>query len=177
MTTEQLVPLAVIPVALVILFLRNRRPRTLHVKWMWVAPAIVGLAIGLGLWGSTYADPTHAPFGPLDWAVVAVGLLLGAAAGWQRGKSVTITRRADGSLEAQASPVGMLLIVGLLLLRQAVRPWMEANADGWHVSPVALQDAFLLFAAGMVVVQRIEMWLRARAILAGHPDAHTAVEE
>lgn len=172
MTTEQLIPLAVLPVVLVILWLRNRRPRSLHVRWMWVAPLIVSLAVGFGLWGAAQTTPDAAPFGVGEGLILIVGLALGVAAGWWRGKGVTITRRTDGSLEAQASPVGMLLIVALLVLRQALRPWMEANADAWHVNPVALQDAFLLFAAGMVVVQRLEMWLRARAILAGKPDAH-----
>lgn len=172
MTPERLIPLLVIPAVLALILMRNRRPRPLNVNLMWITPVIVSLLIGFGLWGMTYADPTHRPLALVDYAIMAVGLALGAAFGWQRGRMTTITRRADGGLEAQASPLGLILIVGVLVLRQALRPWVEANADGWHVNPVALQDSFLLFAAGMVVVQRVEMWLRARAIQAGHSDAH-----
>lgn len=174
MTPERLIPLAIIPIVLAVILLRNRRPRPLNVNLMWITPLLVALLIGFGLWGMSQTDSTHRPFAALDWVILAVGLGLGAAFGWQRGKMTTITRRAGGGLEAQASPMGLILIVAILALRQALRPWMELHADDWHVSPVAVQDAFLLFAAGMVVVQRVEMWLRARAILAGHPDAHTA---
>lgn len=173
MTPERLIPLVMIPIVLALVLLRNRRPRPLNVNLMWITPLLVTLLIGFGLWGMSQGDATHRPFAPLDWLILAVGLGLGSAFGWQRGRMTTITRRADGGLEAQASPLGLILIVAILALRQALRPWMEVHAADWHVSPVAIQDAFLLFAAGMVVVQRVEMWLRARAISAGHPDAHT----
>jgi hypothetical protein len=35
-------------------------------------------------------------------------------------------------------------------------------------------DAFLLFVVGMIVMQRIEMFIRARRILEGAGDSHVA---
>lgn len=176
MTPQQYIPLISIAVALVIILLRNKKPRTLRVQWMWVMPVVIVFAIGFGIWGMTQApDLSHAPFGVSAWAIIAVGLILGCVAGWWRGKMVTIEKEPDGSLKAQASPLGLILIVALLLSRQALRPWLEANAAGWHINALAIQDAFMLFVVGMIVFQRIEMYIRARRVLAGGTDAHVEV--
>lgn len=172
MPTEQLIPLIVIAIMLPLIVLRNRRPRTLRLQWMWVTPALIVPLIGFGLWGMSMQDPAHAAFDLAAWAILAVGLLLGAAFGWWRGKMVTIQKTPEGELKAQASPLGVLLIVGLIVGRSLLRPWIEANAVNWHINPVAVLDAFLLFAAGVVVMQRVEMWIRARRIQAGGTDAH-----
>lgn len=44
------------------------------------------------------------------------------------------------------------------------------------MNPLAILEAFMLFAAGTVVMQRIEMWIRARNIQHGGADDHLAVE-
>ena len=170
MTPEQIVPLAVIPVVLVLVLLRNRRPRVLRPQWMWVVPVLILVGIGSGL----YFTP-HAPFGPLAWAAFAAALAVGALAGWWRGKTITIQKAADGTLMAQASPFGLILIVGLLLGRTAVRSVMESQAASWHVDAAVITDAFMLFAVGLVVAQRLEMFIRARAVLAGRADSHVEV--
>lgn len=176
MSTEQLIPLIVVAVVLPLVLLRNRRPRTLRPEWMWVLPLIIVALIGFGLWGLSRTDPQHAPTDPASLLVLAAALALGAAAGWWRGKTVVIHKEPDGTLKAQASPIGLILIVGLLLARQALRPWMEQHAADWHVSPLAIIEAFMLFAVGMVVMQRVEMWIRARRIQAGGADAHVEID-
>ena len=176
MTPQQYIPLISIGAALVIILLRNRKPRPLRVQWMWIRPLIIVLAIAFGLWGITQSPGmAQAPFGPLAWTILGLGLILGGVAGWWRGKMVTIEKEPDGSLKAQSSPLGLILIVVLLVSRQALRPWMEAHASGWHVSPMAIQDAFMLFVVGLIVMQSLEMYLRARRILAGGTDAHVEV--
>jgi hypothetical protein len=176
MAPQTLIPLISVGVALVIILLRNRKPRPLRVRWMWIRPLIIVLAIGLGLWGMTQAPGvSHAPFGASGWAVLAVGLVLGGVAGWWRGKMVTIQKAPGGTLLAQSSPLGLILFVGLLASRQALRPWMESHAASWHIHPLAIQDAFMLFVLGLILMQSLEMVLRARTILAGGTDEH--VEE
>lgn len=177
MSPETYGPLIGVGVALVVILLRNRKPRPLHVRWMWVRPAIIVPLIGLGLWASAAAP--GAPH--IRWSVVSVlillaGLGLGVLAGWNRGKSITIERHADGSLKAQASPLGLILIVVLLLGRRLLAAWLEPHAGDWGVDPVAVADAFLLFAAAMIVTQSLEMFIRARRIQKGEPDAHVADE-
>lgn len=173
MTPEQYGPLIGIGIALVVILLRNQKPRQLRVQYMWITPLLVAVAIGFGLWGMSMApDASHAPFGPGAWTILAAGLILGAAAGYQRGRMTTIERAPDGGLQAQASPLGILLIVVLIGSRSLLRPWLDAQAGVWHLNALAVQDAFLLFAAAMVIAQRVEMAIRARRIQAGKPDDH-----
>ena len=176
MTPQQYGPLIGITIAVVVILLRNRRPRTLRPQWMWVMPLLVVVAIGFGLWGMSQAPGApHSPFGIGAWLILLVGLGLGGVAGWWRGKTVTIEKESDGTLKAQASPLGLILVVLLLVSRTALRPWLETHAAGWHLNALAIQDAFMLFAVGLVVVQRLEMFLRARRVLAGGTDSHVEV--
>lgn len=173
MTPQQYAPLIVLLVLLPVILLRNRAPRTLRPQWMWVTPVIVLPLIGLGLWGSSQAPGAdHTPFDALSWTILAVGLILGGVAGWWRGKMTTIEKHPDGTLKAQASPLGILLIVGLFMGRSALRSVLEPHAAAWHLNALAIADAFLLFVVGMIVMQRIEMFIRARRVLAGGTDSH-----
>lgn len=129
MTPQQYIPLIAVGVALVLILLRNRAPRTLRPQFLWVAPAIMIPLMGLAIWGTSMSPgASHAPFLALDWGVLAVGLILGGVAGWWRGKMTTIENHADGTLKAQASPVGMILVVGLLLGRRALSAFLEPHA-------------------------------------------------
>jgi membrane protein CcdC involved in cytochrome C biogenesis len=165
---QTLGPIIGVGIALVVVLLRNRAARPLNVQWMWVVPLLVSLLIGWGIWASTTFQP-HAPFGPITYASLAAALAAGCAIGWWRGKTIDIHRDPDtGKLMARASPLGLIILIGLIAVRYAMKGVLEANAEAWHLNMVALTDGFLLFAAGLVVVSRVEMWLRARAI-AEHP--------
>lgn len=173
MTPQQYAPLIVLLVMLPIILLRNRAPRTLRPKWMWVTPAVVLPLIGLGLWGTSMEPGAdHTPFGVVSWLILIVGFTLGCVAGWWRGKMTTIEKHADGTLKAQASPLGIILIVGLMLGRGALRSVLEPHAAAWHLNALAIADAFLLFVVGMIVVQRVEMFIRACRVQAGGTDRH-----
>jgi hypothetical protein len=172
MTSPQtLGPLIGIGVALVIVLLRNSRKRTLRHQFLWVMPLIVIPMIGMGLW----AGSRHAHLGVLAWLAFAAALALGAAAGWWRGKTITIEKEPDGSLKAQASPLGLILIIGLIAVRTGLREVMQSNAAAWHLDAVVITDAFLVFAIGLILAQRVEMYLRARRVLAGGTDSHVEV--
>lgn len=174
MSPQQWIPLAVVPVVLVLILLRNRRRRVLRPNLLWVMPAIVGLLILLGVWGSTRAVGA-APFGLEAWAILLVGAVLGGVAGWWRGKTITIEKEPDGSLRSQASPLGLVLVVALFAFRGVLRPLIESHAAQWHLNALAVTEAFLIFALALIVLQRVEMFIRARRILAGRPDDHMEV--
>lgn len=176
MTQQQLYPLIAVAVMIPLVLLRNRRPRTLRPRFMWVLPLLVVSLIGFGLWGITAQDPGHAPTDPLSLLILVVGLALGCAFGWQRGKMVTIFKEPNGTLKAQASPIGVIILVAILIARASLKDYLQAHAADWHVNPNAILEAFMLFAAGTVVTQRIEMWIRARNILRGGADAHVQLE-
>lgn len=173
MTPQQYAPLIGILIALPLILLRNRAPRRLRPELMWIMPAIMIGIVGLGLWSMQYAPGvSHTPFDTISWAILGGSLILGGAAGWWRGKMMTIEKAPDGTLRAQASPLGLILIVALLVSRQALRGWLEANAGAWHVNILAIQDSFLVFVVGMLVMQRVEMFIRSRRIQAGKTDSH-----
>ena len=174
MSPQQLIPLAVIPVAIVLVLLRNRRKRVLRPHLLWVVPAIVGPLILLGVWGSSRAVGA-APFGAGAWAILLVGGVLGGVAGWWRGKTITIEKEPDGSLRSQASPLGLVLVVALFAFRGVLRPLIESHAAQWRLNALAVTEAFLVFALALIVLQRVEMYIRARRILAGGSDARLEV--
>ena len=173
MSPQVLGPLIGLTIALPLIFLRNRRPRTLNPQWMWVMPAIIIPLMGLALWG-TSRDPNvpHIPFDGMAWTILAVGLVLGGVFGWWRGKMTTIEKHADGTLKAQASPIGLILIIAVMLGRRALSAFLEPHAAEWGLNGLAITDAFLLFVVGMIVVMRIEMFIRAKRIQAGAGDDH-----
>jgi ABC-type dipeptide/oligopeptide/nickel transport system permease subunit len=107
--------------------------------------------------------------------VLAIGAVLGGLAGWYRGKTVTIEKEPDGSLMAQASPLGLILLVVLFAGRAGLRDLIETHAADWRLNAMAVTDAFLVFAMGLIVLQRVEMYIRARRVLAGGTDSHVEV--
>jgi membrane protein CcdC involved in cytochrome C biogenesis len=171
MSPETMGPIIGIAVGLIIVLLRNRRKRTLRPHLLWVMPLLVTTAIGFGLWANTQ----HPHFGPMAWIAFIAALALGCVAGWWRGKTITIEKEADGSLKAQASPLGLILVIGLFAARAGLREVMDANAAAWHLDAVVVTDAFMLFAIGLIITQRVEMYVRARRILAGQTDSHVEV--
>ena len=176
MPPEKLIPLLMIPIMLVVVLLKNRRKRVLKPQLLWVMPAIVLPLIGLGIWGSAQnPNMANAPFGPGAWAVLAIGGILGGVAGWYRGKTVTIEKEPDGALMAQASPLGLILLVVLFAGRSLLRDLIESHAAAWHLNALAVTDAFLVFAMGLIVMQRVEMYIRARRIQSGGTDSHVEV--
>jgi undecaprenyl pyrophosphate phosphatase UppP len=176
MSPQQLIPLIAILIALPLILLRNRRPRILRPQWLWVMPTVIVLLMALALWG-TSMDPNmpHTAFDTAAWSILGVGLVLGGAFGWWRGRMTTIEKHADGTLRAQASPLGLILIIAVMLGRRALTAFLEPHAAEYGLNPLAIADAFLLFVVGMIVVQRIEMFIRARRIQAGGTDAHVDV--
>lgn len=150
-----LVPL----IAIGIIVLRGVRTRTLQIERMWIMPALVLATVAMSL----SAQP------PSRFAILAIDIgALGAGLGfgWWRGRTTTISiDPATHALTSRASPLGMALIAGLFLIRFALRDYAATHAAEWHVRPAELAEIFLLFAAGLVCAQRLEMWIRARGLL------------
>ena len=177
MTPAQYGPLIGIGVALVVILLRNRAPRTLRPQWMWVLPAIFLPLILFGLWGMRQAPNADlGPYGAADWIILIVAAVLGAVAGWWRGKMIVIHKAPDGTLKAQASPLGLVLIVALVVGRSFLRPYVEGHAEAWGLNITAVEQAFLLFIGALIIAQRAEMWLRARTVSAGGADGHVETD-
>ena len=99
----------------------------------------------------------------LDLAALA----LGALAGWWRGRltRIVVDPRTH-ALTSKTSAVGMLLILGLYVVRYGLRSMGAQGAGALHVSAIQVTDALMLLAVGLVCAQRLEIYLRASRLLA-----------
>jgi hypothetical protein len=157
-----------IVIAMGLVILRNSRARRLRIEAMWIAPVIVVALIGFALWGESVQR------GGLDLTPVGVGLdiaglAIGALLGWWRARFTNITiDPATHELTSRASPLGMVVIMGILVLRTLVRTYTAQNAGalGQWGPPVA--DALLVMSVGLVCAQRLELFTRASRLLAEH---------
>jgi len=156
----QLIGIAIpILIAIVILAVRNSRPRRLRLEAMWMRPVIFLVLIGVTLASAPL------PSEPLALLVLILALVLGVGLGWLRGSLMRIEVHPEThDISARASTAGMLFIVALLGLRMSFR---NAAAGGGiaGLPTAALTDALILFAGAMMITQSVEMWLRATRLL------------
>jgi hypothetical protein len=92
-------------------------------------------------------------------------------AGWYRGRLTVITIDPEThDLTSRTSPVGVVLIAVLFAARYGIRLAFPGAGIGQPGSlqdqAGAITDALTLFAIAALVVQRLEMWLRCRKLLA-----------
>nr|WP_166175986.1 CcdC protein domain-containing protein [Altererythrobacter segetis] len=159
----------VIPILVigVVLFFRVRRmkvQRPLKLGTLWVVPAIFLVVSGLTL----AQFPPHG----LDWAWLALALLLGAALGWQRGRLMKIwVDPESGGLMTQGSGWALVFLVVLLVLRMALREGLVMEADAGAIDIGLINSAFVVFAFGLFGTQRGEMALRATRLTKAHLEA------
>lgn len=154
-----LLPFAVIAVVLALRLRSMGRERPLKLDTLWVIPAIYVLVASSML--MTLTPP------PLGWGLMLAGLAVGAALGWHRGKLIRIERNCKtGELRQKASPVAMLLLVAIIILKLGARAiFGETAAEHPSSSAVLLTDAFLGFVLGLLSATRLEIYLRARRLL------------
>lgn len=146
-------------IAVAIMVLRGTRTRRLRIERMWIMPTLILAAVILSLSIQT------APRLPV-LAAEMFALGMGAGMGWWRGRTTYIAiDPATHAVTSKASPLGMALLAGVFLLRFSFRDYAMGHASDLHVTPVEITDIFLLFAAGLVCAQRLEMWIRAQRLL------------
>ena len=155
-----LLPLAIIAVVMALRLRSMSRERPLKIGSLWVVPVVYLLLVG---WMLFALPPT-----PAGWALVAAGIVIGAVLGWHRGKMIRIERDAETSeLRQKASPLAMLLLVALIVLKLGARAvFGEGAATQPGSSAMLLTDAFIGFALGLLSATRLELYLRARRLLA-----------
>ena len=163
MTLQQILPVLIPLVVLGIVFLRARRPQRVRLELLWIAPTVIVALIAAGV----IFTPHRGPFTPLDFAVFAAALAVGGGIGWLRAKAVKLTvDPATHEVTSATSPVGLMIIVAVFLVRFGLRSATAAEAGVSGLDPAVIADAFLVLAAGLVVGQRVEIALRARQLIA-----------
>jgi len=152
-------PFVIIAVVIGLRLRSMSRERPLKIGTLWIVPVVYLLLIA---WMLFALPPTT-----IGWALVALGILIGAVLGWHRGKLIRIDRSESGELRQQASPLAMLLLVALIVLKLGARAiFGESAAMQPGSNAMLLTDAFIGFALGLLSATRLELYLRARRLLA-----------
>jgi hypothetical protein len=146
-----------------VLFFRVRRvnqARPLKVERLWIVPALYLLVAATAF----VATPPDAA----GWGIAILAFALGAVLGWQRGRMMRIDVDPEShAVTATQSPAALLFIVVLIALRSGLREMAATGHGGlFHVSPATITDVLVAFALGLLGVQRLEMYLRARRLIA-----------
>jgi hypothetical protein len=144
--------------------------QTLNLGTLWITPviylALVALVIAI-----------QPPRG-WDWLWIAAGAALGGALGWWRGKTVEIkVHSVTGALTTRSSPAAALFLVGLIALRYGLRFLLEGQAGTLHLTVQLIGDTLVAVALGLIVMQRVEMTLRAIRLVGRASTAAAAAPE
>jgi hypothetical protein len=151
---------AAIIVILLLSFRMRRMKRRVPLRWkrLWIAPTILALMAALTL--------TRVPLTGLDWGWLSLALVIGGLLGWQRGRLMSISLDpANRMLTTQATPMAIYFLLGLFVIRFALRTGLGLAAQGWGLGPDVVNGIFVVFAAGLFMAQGLEMALRARRLL------------
>lgn len=148
----------VIAVVFALRWRRMSRVTPLRLERLWVFPAIYA-ALALFLFATT------PPVG-LGWLFCLLALTAGAALGWQRGKLMRITiDPATHQLNQTGSPAALLFILVLMAVRSGAR--VAVTGDNiLHLNAMAVTDMLVALALGLFTATRVEMYLRAKRMLA-----------
>lgn len=149
-------------VLLPLIYLRLRRmmrPQPLKLNRLWIRPLII-LALGVSALGA--APP---PVADLPWFAAAIAM--GSLLGWQWGRLMAIHIDPEkGTLMTRGSQAALIVMILLLALRVGLRAGLRLEAAAWHLDAVLITDGFIIFTAFLFGVRGLEMYLRARRILA-----------
>jgi hypothetical protein len=146
-------------VAIALVILRNARARKLRIETLWIMPVVILALVGLSFSQQGMPSPLMLT---IDIAALATGTLLG----WWRARFTHITvDPATHQLTSRASPIGMLVILGVFAVRYVVRMYAAQSASSLGVSTVGVADALLVATVGLVCAQRLEVALRASRLL------------
>lgn len=144
-------------------FLRIDKARPLRLPLLWVAPILVSLAVGIALLGL--------PPSPLGWAAFAAGLAIGGGFGIQRSRLMRLHIEGEGRkarVMMRHSPMALLVVLLLFGAKRMLLPDMEIQGPHPAASALLVMDGTLGLMLGMVLLSRVVLWKRARAMVAAH---------
>ena len=161
-----LLPILAIGLVLAFRFRSMSKKRPLNASRLWIAPVIL---IGFAL----MTIIAHPP-GVLGLSLCSMALIFGGLLGWHRGKLMRIERDPEtGQLTQSASPAALILLVAIIAVRFAARSYFEGQPTPGKLdaNTLLVTDVLLCFAVAMIAMTRVEMGIRARAIVAANDGA------
>jgi hypothetical protein len=154
------IPAVIICIVLVFRLRSMSRERPLKVERLWIVPALYCVIASVTFWSMP-------PSGLAIWLWCVVALVAGAGIGWWRGKMMRISVDPEThEIRQKGSAAAMILILALIAIRSGARNADALGIPGVHVDVMAMTDVLIALALGLLTAQRIEMFLRARRLLA-----------
>lgn len=148
----------VVAIVFALRFRSMSKERRLKLEFMWILPAVMVVA-------TVFLFMQFTPHGT-DWLWLAAIFAVGATIGWWRGRLIPIAIDPDThELNTRPSPAAILFLLGIFVVRFALKTVFEAEAEAWHISAVLLTDGFVVLGVGLFGVSRLEMALRAIGLL------------
>jgi hypothetical protein len=148
-------------------FRNLQKARPLRLPLLWIMPLIVTAAVCLAL--------AALPPSGLGWLALAAGTAVGGGIGIQRSRLMRLHIEGEGDdarVMVRQSPLALVLILAVFAARRLLLPGSGdmSMQEGGHPTATALlvTDAMLGLALGMVVLSRLVLWQRARAMVAAH---------
>ncbi|HKQ11451.1 MAG TPA: hypothetical protein VJS85_09690 [Rhizomicrobium sp.] len=172
MTQQQTLQLF-LPVIIVlpILYFRMRgmaKAQPLKLGRLWIRPAIILAAAILVL---ILPQPGHHAvrhFLVQDWAWLGLAAGLGGIGGWYWGRTMAIeVHPEDGTLMVKGGQAAMLVLIVLILFRMGLKTGLDVEGRAWHLDALLISDALIVFSAALFTLRSIEMYIRARRVMAG----------
>lgn len=157
--TPTLISFGVIAGIVALRWWRGQKLRRLRLETLWIMPVIF-----TGVVAMLYTAVPPAGWG---WALCIVAAGAGLLLGWQRGRLMRIeVDPVTHALNHRPSPAALLFIVALLLVRTALKQAMaHGGATMLHLNAATVTDAFVALGWGLIVAQRVEMFVRAKRLL------------
>ncbi len=155
-----LMPIGIVMLVVALRWWRGQKMRRLRLETMWVLPLLF-----TALAGTMYV--TMPPVG-WGWLLCIVALGIGLLLGWQRGRLMWIeVDPVTHRLNHRPSPAALLFILAIVVVRIAVKQAMaHGGASMLHLNAATMTDAMIALAWGVIVAQRVEMFVRAKRLLA-----------
>jgi hypothetical protein len=143
------------------------RAQPLKLERMWIRPAIFLAITVLVLLAPPPASHPERVLVALDWAWLGLAGVLGAVAGWQWGRTMAIdVHPEDGTLMVRGGQAAIMVLVVLILFRLGLRAGLSVEAKAWHLNMLLVSDASIVFSALLFTLRSVEMYLRARRVMA-----------
>lgn len=156
--TANLITLGIIVLVLVWRMRKLGTERPLKLKYLWARPIYV-LVVGTIL---LIAFPLSV--NDLPW--LAGSALGGGVIGWYWGRTTSLhVHPENGTVMTKSSRLAIMVLVLLIVVRVGLRSVLQMESGTWHLSEGFITDVFVVFAAGLLCLQSLEIFLRSRRVL------------